>query len=88
MTKKPHTFRVGDVVRKKEGEREVYVVSGTKGWIHDDFTREDGSRDAWISLAQAMGEVSLLTCASEYELIRKREDVRDDWWTWFTNGEK
>ena len=82
-----HKFRVGDVV-KHEGERKLYVMSGTKGWIHSSWKNDDGSIDTHISLAQEIGHISFLTNASRCKLVKRREDVGKKWWTIFPNGEK
>ena len=91
MTKLPHNFRVGDVVESKK-TRERYVVSRTKSWLHKSFTHSEGlmkgKRDAWISLAKEIGEVSLLTYASEYKLVMRREEVGKQRWRIFPKGEK
>jgi hypothetical protein len=80
---KPHGFRVGDVVEEIKPftgrKRKLYVVSGTKGWIH--------SHGA-ISLCREIGAVSLLTNASEYRLVKRRESVGRNWWLIFKDGEK
>jgi hypothetical protein len=81
-------FRVGDVVKRKDGKEGLYVVSGTKGWIHKPFTHEDGRKDKWISLAKEIGATSLLTHASEYKLVKCRENVGKKWWLIFPKGEK
>ena len=82
-----HNFRVGDVVKSKTGGK-VYVVSGTKGWIHTSWKTENGKIDSWISLAQEIGATSLLTHASEYKLVMRREQVDKRWWLIFPKGEK
>lgn len=87
MTKiKPvHGFRVGDVVKHKDGE--MYVVSGTKGWVHTSW-RTNGKIDSWISLSQEIGATSYLTHASECKLVTPREKVGAKWWAVFSKGEK
>ncbi|KKK51940.1 hypothetical protein LCGC14_3109930 [marine sediment metagenome] len=85
---KPHNFRVGDVVKSKDNKYGLFVVSGTKGWVHATFHHEDGRIDAWISLAKEIGAVSLLTHASEYILVTRRENVGKEWWKIFSKGEK
>ncbi len=87
-TDKKIIFRVGDIVKRKDGKERIYVVSGTKGWIHESFTDKDGRKDKWISLAKEIGATSLLTHASEYKLIKHREDVGKEWWKIFPKGEK
>ena len=91
MKKLTHTFRVGDVVASKKAGG-IYVVSGTKGWIHKPFTHSEGEmkgkRDVWISLAKEIGAISLLTHASEYKLVVRRERVGKRWWAIFPKGEK
>ena len=86
--KKNHGFRVGDVVKRKDGKEGLFVVSNTKGWAHTAFRHEDGRIDAWISLAKEIGAVSLLTHASEYKLVKRREQVGKRWWAIFPKGEK
>lgn len=86
--KSNHGFRIGDVVVRKDGKDGKYVVSGTKGWVHDSFRAEDGSVDSWVSLSKEMGATSLLTHASEYKLLKRREKVGAKWWAIFPNGEK
>jgi hypothetical protein len=69
-------FRVGDIVRH---QKKVYVVSGTKGWVH---------RSGWISLAREIGTVSLLVRIEEVYLIKKREEIKKNFWEIFPEGEK
>lgn len=86
--KSVHGFRVGDVLKRRDGKEGKYVVSGTKGWVHSSWRREDGSVDSWISLSKEIGATSLLTHASEYKLVTRREDVGANWWEIFAKGEK
>lgn len=81
-----HGFRVGDIV-KHEGERKLYVVCGTQGWLHSSW-REKGKVDSHISLAQEIGDTAFLTNASRCKLVKRREDVGKKWWTIFPDGEK
>lgn len=85
MNKPKHVFRIGDVVMYK---KKPYVVSGTRGWIHKAFKREDGKMDKWISITQEVGATSLLTWASECKLLKKREDSPKEWWTLFIKSYK
>lgn len=87
-TNKKISFRVGDIVQRKDGTEGLYVVSGTKGWLHKSFKHEDGRIDSWISLAKEIGATSLLSHASEYKLVKRREDVGKKWWSIFPKGEK
>lgn len=86
--KKPHNFRVGDVVKRKDGKKGLYVVSGTKGWTNNAFTHDDGRRDAFISLCKKIGTIPLSSYSSEYKLVKRREDVGKQWWKIFPKGEK
>lgn len=86
--KSVHGFRVGDVLKRKDGKQGQYVVSGTKGWIHSSWRKDDGTVDSWISLSKEIGATSLLTHASEYKLVTKRENVGTNWWGIFPDGEK
>ncbi|HCR36384.1 TPA: hypothetical protein DIU22_05105 [Candidatus Woesebacteria bacterium] len=89
MTTKPiKHFRVGDVVKRKDNKQGLYVVAGTKGWVHKPFTLEDGSKSKWISLTKEIGVVSLLTHEDEYKLVTPREKVGKKWWIIFPKGEK
>lgn len=82
-----HGFRVGDLVAdKKTGG--FYVVCGTKGWIHSSWKNKGGRVDSWVSLAKEIGAVSLLSHASEYRLVKRRELVGKRWWSIFPKGEK
>lgn len=83
-----HGFRVGDIVKRKDGKDGLYVVSGTQGWVHGSWRNEDGTIDSWISLSKEIGAMSLLTHASEYKLVKPREKVGAKWWTIFPEGEK
>lgn len=69
-------FKVGDIIRQG---KKIYIVSGTKGWIH---------KDGWISLVREIGETSLLTEAKDYKLVKRREKIGKQWWRIFPNGEK
>jgi len=71
-----HIFKVGDIV--KEGNK-VYVVSGTKGWVH---------KGGWISLTREIGTMSLLTRIEDIQLIKSREKITKNWWLIFPKGEK
>lgn len=81
-------FRVGDIVKRKDGKEGRYVVSGTKGWVHHSFIREDGTVSKWISLSKQMGAYSLLSHEDLYKLVTPREKVGKKWWTIFPKGEK
>lgn len=83
-----HGFRVGDVVKRKDGKDGLFVVSGTKGWIHSTWRNDDGTIDSWVSLAKEIGSTSLLTPASEYKPVTPREKVGKKWWAIFPKGEK
>lgn len=83
-----HGFLVGDVVKPKDGKGGLYVVCGTKGWVHSTWRKDDGTVDSWISLAKEIGAVPLLTHASEYKLVLEREKVSNEWWKIFPKGEK
>ncbi len=83
-----HGFRVGDVIKRKDRKDGLFVVSGTKGWIHSTFKHKDGRIDSWISVAKEIGATSLITHASEYKLVTSREKVGKKWWLIFPKGEK
>ena len=75
-TNKKITYRVGDIVKEAN---KVYIVSGTKGWVH---------RNGWISLSREIGSMSLLTNVDRISLVKRREKITKDWWKIFPEGEK